>query len=168
MGEGFECEDTCGFASENLVPQCECLFDQEDDMGKGFETEEVCEKKAVPPTSSLLQLTDLQEFQGFWKLDSALADCMGIKFKVLTKNQPKQWPAPHQFQMDDKVWATALALAFLEIKHPDAIDEWSLLAKKAKIWMSKQVFGSSKLNDSQNEAIKSVIEQAKLVLSTNQ
>ncbi|CAL8100748.1 unnamed protein product [Calicophoron daubneyi] len=32
----FQCEDTCGLASENLVPQCECLFDQDDDMGKGF------------------------------------------------------------------------------------------------------------------------------------
>ncbi|CAL8083069.1 unnamed protein product, partial [Calicophoron daubneyi] len=156
------------FASENLAPQCECLFDQDDECEAACETEEVCEKKAVPPTSSLLQLTDLQEFQGFWKLDSVLADCIGIKFEVLTKNQPKQWPAPHQFHMDDRVWATALALAFLEIKHPDAIDEWTLLAKKAKIWMGKQVFGSSKLNESQNGAIKSVIEQAKLVLSANQ
>ncbi len=36
------------------------------------------------------------------------------------------------------VWATALVLAFLETKASGRVDEWELMAQKAREWMDMQ------------------------------
>jgi len=89
---------------------------------------------APPPPTSLAQsqtgdalqpLLLLQAFDGSWELDSALQQALGIAPKVLENTN----------SVPEKVWATALSLAFLRLRLAAREEEWTLVAAKAYMWL---------------------------------
>uniref|UniRef100_A0A672HX44 von Willebrand factor A domain-containing protein 5A-like n=1 Tax=Salarias fasciatus TaxID=181472 RepID=A0A672HX44_SALFA len=83
-----------------------------------------------PPTCDpLLQLVSLQNASGFWMLDSALAAALGKTSEEVEKSKPE--PVSH-------LWATILALIWLQGFQTDAKDEWQILAGKAVLWLQAQ------------------------------
>uniref|UniRef100_A0A672HX95 von Willebrand factor A domain containing 5A n=1 Tax=Salarias fasciatus TaxID=181472 RepID=A0A672HX95_SALFA len=87
-----------------------------------------------PPCDPLLQLVSLQNASGFWMLDSALAAALGKTSEEVEKSKPK----PHGCHPDTEVWATILALIWLQEFQTDAKDEWQILAGKAVLWLQAQ------------------------------
>uniref|UniRef100_A0A672HYB8 von Willebrand factor A domain containing 5A n=1 Tax=Salarias fasciatus TaxID=181472 RepID=A0A672HYB8_SALFA len=88
-----------------------------------------------PPCDPLLQLVSLQNASGFWMLDSALAAALGKTSEEVEKSKPE--PVSH-CQRDSEVWATILALIWLQGFQTDAKDEWQILAGKAVLWLQAQ------------------------------
>eukprot|EP00747_Dinoflagellata_sp_TGD_P076107 gnl/TRDRNA2_/TRDRNA2_159014_c2_seq1.p1 gnl/TRDRNA2_/TRDRNA2_159014_c2~~gnl/TRDRNA2_/TRDRNA2_159014_c2_seq1.p1 ORF type:complete len:247 (-),score=58.22 gnl/TRDRNA2_/TRDRNA2_159014_c2_seq1:71-811(-) len=108
----------------------ERITDEElDEMFREADTVEmVCDEPAQFTTSaansttgsSLLQsLVILQSFDGSWRPTEALAKVLGIE----------------KTELLHAVWATALSLAFLELRVADCAEEWQLVAQKAKAWL---------------------------------
>eukprot|EP00930_Biecheleria_cincta_P075334 TRINITY_DN6249_c0_g1_i1.p1 TRINITY_DN6249_c0_g1~~TRINITY_DN6249_c0_g1_i1.p1 ORF type:complete len:963 (-),score=197.04 TRINITY_DN6249_c0_g1_i1:30-2864(-) len=69
----------------------------------------------------------LQEFDGSWELTESLAAVFGLPFASLA--------APSEVQKT--VWATALALAFLQVKVASRAEEWKFVAHKAREWLTQ-------------------------------
>ena len=86
------------------------------------------------PSGTLTSIISLQQAEGSWKLDEALAQALGKKLKELESACP--------VKCDDSgtrtIWATTLALEFLKAKHSSQEDEWELVAMKAEMWLSQQ------------------------------
>uniref|UniRef100_A0A672HYL5 von Willebrand factor A domain containing 5A n=1 Tax=Salarias fasciatus TaxID=181472 RepID=A0A672HYL5_SALFA len=80
-----------------------------------------------PPCDPLLQLVSLQKASGFWMLDSALAAALGKTSEEVKKSKPEL-----------VMWATILALIWLQEFQTDAKDEWQILAGKAVLWLQAQ------------------------------
>ena len=76
----------------------------------------------------------LQAADGSWDLSDELADLLGCALSTLEA-------ALHGAAADGatirRAWATALALAFLELRVANAEDEWALLAGKARAWLGQ-------------------------------
>uniref|UniRef100_A0A672HXG0 von Willebrand factor A domain-containing protein 5A-like n=1 Tax=Salarias fasciatus TaxID=181472 RepID=A0A672HXG0_SALFA len=83
-----------------------------------------------PPCDPLLQLVSLQKASGFWMLDSALAAALGKTNEEVGKSKPEP--------VSSEVWATILALIWLQEFQTDAKDEWQILAGKAVLWLQAQ------------------------------
>ncbi|XP_029942317.1 von Willebrand factor A domain-containing protein 5A-like [Salarias fasciatus] len=83
-----------------------------------------------PPCDPLLQLVSLQNASGFWMLDSALAAALGKMSEEVEKSKPEA--------VSSEVWATVLALIWLQGFQTDAKDEWQILAGKAVLWLQAQ------------------------------
>uniref|UniRef100_A0A672HY99 VIT domain-containing protein n=1 Tax=Salarias fasciatus TaxID=181472 RepID=A0A672HY99_SALFA len=83
-----------------------------------------------PPSDPLLQLVSLQKASGFWMLDSALAAALGKTSEEVEKSKPEL--------VSSEVWATILALIWLQEFQTDAKDEWQILAGKAVLWLQAQ------------------------------
>eukprot|EP01090_Pellita_catalonica_P005316 TRINITY_DN1525_c0_g2_i1.p1 TRINITY_DN1525_c0_g2~~TRINITY_DN1525_c0_g2_i1.p1 ORF type:complete len:264 (+),score=67.56 TRINITY_DN1525_c0_g2_i1:430-1221(+) len=71
-----------------------------------------------------------QKFDGHWALEALLANFANLNKKDVDEAKPDG--------MSDDVWATLVALAWLDIKHADQAVKWDLVAKKAKRWLRKQ------------------------------
>uniref|UniRef100_A0A672HY84 von Willebrand factor A domain-containing protein 5A-like n=1 Tax=Salarias fasciatus TaxID=181472 RepID=A0A672HY84_SALFA len=82
-----------------------------------------------PPCDPLLQLVSLQKASGFWMLDSALAAALGKTSEEVEKSKP---------ELVSHLWATILALIWLQGFQTDAKDEWQILAGKAVLWLQAQ------------------------------
>ena len=108
---------------------------------------------ANPQAGELSALISLQQAEGNWKLDAALAS-------VLSKSlQHLEGACPVDCKGDIRtVWATVLALVFLEAKHSAKHDEWELVAMKAEFWLQGQTFPAGTDLDSFMEAAKSCLE----------
>ncbi|XP_063615442.1 uncharacterized protein LOC134788487 [Penaeus indicus] len=74
----------------------------------------------------LVALVSKQRFDGSWLLED-VAELCGVACAVLGEWNPAKTEA---------AWATALALALLEKRHAEARDKWSLLATKARAFLS--------------------------------
>jgi hypothetical protein len=96
-----------------------------------------------PPPPALVQapmvgymaIVSLQEPQGFWELDS-LSGVVSVPEK------------PHELDTlsdSDQVWATSVALAYLEKDFGDKIDDWALVQRKAKRWLKNKGVGDNLL-----------------------
>ena len=92
---------------------------------------------AVRPLDRLVML---QHADGFWELSAALANIVGQPLAQLGAVLPT---AENDAAHTGRIWATALALAYLELHAPDERDEWVLLAEKARRWLA----GCSTLSD---------------------
>ncbi|XP_029964297.1 von Willebrand factor A domain-containing protein 5A-like [Salarias fasciatus] len=98
-----------------------------DDAGAADSTQ----PEVKPPTCDpLLQLVSLQNASGFWMLDSALAAALGKTSEEVEKSKPEP--------VSSEVWATILALIWLQGFQTDAKDEWQILAGKAVLWLQAQ------------------------------
>ena len=108
------------------------LFLSEDVLEK---EESVSRRVRTSQTGELSALISLQQAEGNWKLDTALAS-------ILSKSlQQLEGACPVECKGDIRtVWATVLALVFLEAKHSAKHDEWELVAMKAEFWLQGQTF----------------------------
>ena len=71
-------------------------------------------------------IISLQRFQGFWDLDQALLDACGVGPKAAAlKGKESQ----------TRIWATILAISFLERKLASEKDTWELIVDKARGWL---------------------------------
>lgn len=96
-------------------------------------------------TANKLQaLVELQRFDGTWELNADLAGALGKTRGELSP--PTTLIDSHgdsaatngaDVVNGQRVWATALALAFLETTLASHAEEWSLLAAKASAWLRK-------------------------------
>lgn len=78
------------------------------------------------------RLASLQRADGSWELGKFLAELLGCSLDDLESEAAK---VPGNREQVDRVWATALALAFLEQFCADEREEWELLAAKARRWL---------------------------------
>ena len=78
-------------------------------------------------------LISLQQAEGSWQLNSTLASALTKPLKELEGSCPV--PYERNIQI---IWATVLALVFLETVCAAQRDEWELVAFKAEMWLQGQ------------------------------
>ena len=108
----------------------------------------MAETSRGPPSGeadALTILISLQQAAGFWSLNA-------VTDKIIKK---KEAVDPPQGAATD-IWATVLALVFLEIRCAEQNDEWELIAMKAEAWLSGQTLTGISLA-SLKERAKSII-----------
>jgi len=92
------------------------------------------------------KMTYLQEMDGSWQLTDAFCSVLGVATHLVKAGQP------HTDALVDSnirtssgspqrslLWATALAIIFLNTKCAINRDEWDMLAQKANKWLAKFV-----------------------------
>ncbi|HSB73716.1 MAG TPA: VIT domain-containing protein [Candidatus Methylomirabilis sp.] len=89
--------------------------------------------QAIRRPPLLDRLVALQRADGRWELSEELAAVLGKTLHDLESGMPA-----HLGSLDDArhAWATALAIAWLEVHQADRRDEWELLAQKAEHWLA--------------------------------
>ena len=90
--------------------------------------QEAYSQKRCSASDPLTLLISLQQAAGFWAL-RPLAD------KVIKKQGASMEPPQG---VPEEVWATVLALVFLEVYCSGKRDEWELIAGKAEAWLTSQ------------------------------
>jgi hypothetical protein len=73
-------------------------------------------------------IVGLQRAGGWWELDDALAQVLGVSVATLRAAMPDG--------TDARVWATAIAITWLERQARWQEDEWRLIVRKARQWLS--------------------------------
>jgi len=93
---------------------------------------------SVAPTEvdRLQPLILLQAFDGSWSLGKPLAAALGVDLSALEV---------HAIELSEKVWATALGLAFLQLRLLARKEEWALVAGKAEAWLQASGHDASAL-----------------------
>ena len=82
---------------------------------------------------TMQRLISLQHADGCWDLTPELAAALGARLVDLEKMLDRM---ASRTDASRQVWATALAVAWLEKKAGDAANEWRLLAFKARQWLN--------------------------------
>jgi Ca-activated chloride channel family protein len=80
----------------------------------------------------MLGVVSLQRADGSWDLTEDLARALG---QSLAKLQVAHIGATGNPEEAGRAWATALALQWLEADVPALVDEWRLVAMKARVWL---------------------------------
>jgi hypothetical protein len=96
-------------------------------------------QRARPPVRPLDSLVALQRADGSWKLTAELARILGwpdLRRLLQAFGRPLAGPP------EERAAATALALAWLERVCADALDEWRMLATKAREWLDRTPEGA--------------------------
>jgi hypothetical protein len=83
---------------------------------------------AVASSDPLQPLLLLQAFDGSWQWGDALATALGV---ALTEIAISAGDLP-----ESAAWATALGIAYLQLRLPARGEEWVLVAGKARSWLS--------------------------------
>jgi uncharacterized protein YegL len=97
----------------------------------GLLDHQTTEQTVQEPMVGYMSIVSLQEPQGFWELTS-LSGVIRVPYK------------PHELDTlsdSDQVWATLVALAYLEKDFGDKIDDWALVQRKAKRWLKNKGVG---------------------------
>ena len=85
------------------------------------------------PAKRLSYLIRLQQADGSWALDAVLASILGRSVPDL------EAACPVRCEGDVRtIWATVLAVEYLETRHGAQRDEWELVAMKAESWLQGQ------------------------------
>jgi hypothetical protein len=87
---------------------------------------------AHPSPRPLDRLAALQKADGSWALTAELAAFIGTPLEALDREASSRGFATGEAQ---SLFATALALAWLEERAAGDRDEWALLARKAHDWL---------------------------------
>ncbi|XP_051771656.1 von Willebrand factor A domain-containing protein 5A isoform X2 [Ctenopharyngodon idella] len=95
-----------------------------------IQSDAVSHQEPEPQTDPLLQLLSLQKASGCWELNAALAHVFGKTEDEVTNHRPAQ--------VDGSVWATVLALIWLNTCRSDDQVEWQFVAMKAASWIRSQ------------------------------
>jgi len=91
-------------------------------------------------TDPLAQLVSLQHADGTWDLSPRLAALLGKPRETLLAALPSSSFPP---ELAVRIWATSLALAWLQRHQAATEDEWSLLAGKARHWLAAHAGGKA-------------------------
>jgi len=90
------------------------------------------QSRRPPADRQLDQLVAGQRADGSWDLTPVLAGIIGVGIDVLERRTPLLT----DIQEPKRVWATMLALTWLERRATANHDEWTLLARKAAAWLA--------------------------------
>lgn len=82
-----------------------------------------------------LQVISLQCASGAWQLTNKLADICGIELEKLKQICPSQLVGPNK----EILWATALAIVWLERLCSKERDEWEIIAAKGSKWLKANI-----------------------------
>lgn len=85
-------------------------------------------RSAAASSDALQPLLLIQAFDGSWQLGQGLAAALGLGGHTLT-------PEVGGIGVTDSVWATALGIAFLQLRLAGRSEEWALVAGKARAWL---------------------------------
>jgi hypothetical protein len=86
------------------------------------------------PLEPLEALVNLQQFDGSWSWNQQLLDILG---------QSQSTEERYGVSVPNTtILATALVLAYLEVKLADEKDEWEMLADKAREWVRSELASS--------------------------
>jgi len=97
-----------------------------------------------------------QLFDGCWDT-AALSKVLEGRVNIALSQNPHS---------DVKIWATALAIAILELKCVNSKSTWEIVANKGRTYMSKILFGLEKKDsDEIIQMVSDLIEKAKKVIS---
>jgi hypothetical protein len=123
-------------------------LEDDDDGEEEEEEEEEGEESGQPdpstlsPTEKLNLLVSLQSFQGSWQWEGRVLAVMGLGKDVEGVAQ-RAAAAKVQVQVGEAaasdVLATALVLAYLEVVIGEKMDEWEMLADKAREWLGAKL-----------------------------
>ncbi|MCJ1452864.1 hypothetical protein MMC28_003209 [Mycoblastus sanguinarius] len=101
-------------------------YDGEADM-IDYSEEDAEVEKETDETDPLQKLIGLQTFEGYWVLNPAILEIVGVS---------EQHKVPEGAEL--KVWATILAIAFLEKKLGREKESWEMIVEKARGWLGGQ------------------------------
>jgi Ca-activated chloride channel family protein len=107
---------------------------------------------ASPADRMIDRLVALQRADGSWDLTPAFASAMGLDVAGLEAGLDAVGTHPDARQ----VWATALALAWLEHRYADAREEWTLLARKARRWLGERAGDAQTLSEWEDAAARAI------------
>merc|ERR1712007_96679 len=108
---------------------------------------------AAKPSDRLQSLVLLQSFDGSWELTEELAVAIGFGITIRDMSSEDSISA--------KAWATALAVAFLQVALPSLAEEWEFVASKAKAREKLKTFQSqdAKKMEAEAEVLKVKLEE---------
>ena len=86
--------------------------------------------KAVPEADDLDKIVALQTFEGWWKLDDFLLAVLKLGRAKAERARPGK--------VSLEVWATVLAVRFLEGRLSERENAWELVVEKARGWLDGQ------------------------------
>jgi Ca-activated chloride channel family protein len=112
---------------------------------------------AAGPQHPLDRLVTLQLADGSWELTPELAAVLRIELGEIDARRPTGGAPDGR-----RVWATLLALAWLERRAAGARDEWALLARKAERWLARAVSDRRKVS-AWTRAAEALVEMADAV-----
>lgn len=87
---------------------------------------------ATNTIDTLQPLIVLQAFDGSWELTESFAKAVGIPIASLVA----------ELVIPEKIWATAVAIAFLQLRVADRAGEWKFVAAKGQQWLTKHHGGN--------------------------
>ena len=94
------------------------------------------------------KLVELQSFDGYWEFDRLFKTVLGIKAGAKPPESVKE-----------EVWATIVAILFLETNLTEEKDVWEFVAEKAVGWLRKEGYA-----DREDGMVKGVWEEARTLL----
>lgn len=100
----------------------------------GFNRESTESPNAINPADKMYEIISLQKSDGSWEWDKRLVDIVGIKLDAERRNA---------------IVATALAIAFLQVRMAQEAESWELIVEKARRWLGQQqgVDADKEIND---------------------
>ena len=97
-----------------------------------------------PLLSSMLAIVSWQKASGAWPLSNETAQLMNMSLTDLEMYSPF---SPPLSEGQSSIWVTAVIVAWLELKCSGYVDEWELLADKARKWLKKQALPEGMTSD---------------------
>ena len=128
------------------MADCDLAVDEEEEE-ESDEDMEVDPPKELSDEEKMHKIIDLQEFDGSWTWIEKLWQLLGVdagKSVDIAKGE------------DPKARATALAVAWLEVKMQKEEDTWEMVVEKAKAWL-ENALGAGKVD--------MVVDEAKKLIS---
>jgi hypothetical protein len=106
----------------------------------------------------LARLVVLQRANGSFELNDKLAQLVGVSLSELHAKLRRICSGEASEGKQQQMWATALALAFLESRLGAIADDWAMMADKSRRWMRRETAADHALAtvDWLNEAKKSL------------
>ena len=95
------------------------------DTDMSDEEDEGKDQTPADESDPLQKIVGLQTFQGFWEFDAPLLLAVGL---------PSDQKVPER--LHERIWATILAITFLEKKMAHEKDAWEMVVEKAKEWLA--------------------------------
>ena len=104
------------------------------------------------PRPNYMKITDLLTCEGYWEITHSLAEVLKVNFMQLKESCPFADIALRQQQntilgrknskitekLYDNIWATTMALVYLNMYYEQHKDEWVLIDEKANKWLRRK------------------------------
>ncbi|XP_061431423.1 von Willebrand factor A domain-containing protein 5A-like [Lethenteron reissneri] len=112
-----------------------------------------------PYCVEMSHLVHLQQANGSWESLEQLAVALQIPIKTLQSEAPQD--------MASEVWATVLALVWLQYRAAEQKLEWDLLSRKASLWLGLQGIDIAAAVEAANKALGSSVKPSDICVARN-